>query len=103
MVKTKGKNKKKKLATKLHHEADRDDMESDDLSSSARPAMQEVYLPGDPINEDEELVREESAYEMFHEAQTGTYVTMIRPRSHYIEKQKKCLSLFVFSFFTISR
>jgi hypothetical protein len=96
MVKTKGKNKKKKLATKLHHEADRDDMESDDLSSSARPTMQEVYLPG-------ELVREESAYEMFHEAQTGTYVTMIRPRSHYIEKQKKCLSLFVFSFFTISR
>jgi len=31
----------------------------------------QVYLPGDPLDEDEELVREESAYEMFHEAQTG--------------------------------
>ncbi|XP_065071674.1 glutamate-rich WD repeat-containing protein 1-like [Rhopilema esculentum] len=30
-----------------------------------------VYLPGDPIDENEELEFDKSAYEMYHEAQTG--------------------------------
>ncbi|XP_072044246.1 glutamate-rich WD repeat-containing protein 1-like [Amphiura filiformis] len=30
-----------------------------------------MYLPGDPIEGDEELIQDESAYQMYHQAQTG--------------------------------
>ena len=46
-------------------------MEADEVMAGDEQQAQQVYLPGDPLNEDEELVREDSAYEMFHEAQTG--------------------------------
>ena len=86
MVKTKGKNKqKKKSEPKLDDDQEYEDMDSEEVvaaaSASSKPGKQ-VYLPGDPLNEDEELVREESAYEMFHEAQTGKYVRAMNCASY---------------------
>ena len=77
MVKPKSKTKKKKLAKTPNDDEDYEDMDEGGLETgaTAKKGAQEVYLPGDPLKEDEELVREDSAYEMFHEAQTGKCVT----------------------------
>ncbi|XP_022108396.1 glutamate-rich WD repeat-containing protein 1-like isoform X2 [Acanthaster planci] len=44
------------------------DMEESDGEGGER----RVYLPGDPLDEGEMLVRDDSAYHMYHQAQTGT-------------------------------
>ncbi|XP_037944787.1 glutamate-rich WD repeat-containing protein 1 [Teleopsis dalmanni] len=49
---------------------DSDDMENDsDEGEPNKP--KEVYLPGKPLDKDEELVCDESAYVMLHQASTG--------------------------------
>lgn len=55
-----------------------EDMENSDDSSDeegednqAESGKPEVYLPGKPLDADEELVCDESAYVMLHQARTG--------------------------------
>ncbi|CAF1221412.1 unnamed protein product, partial [Didymodactylos carnosus] len=50
-----------------------EDMESDTTGTATAATSSKVYLPGDPLNEDEELIRDDNAYELFHEAQTGNF------------------------------
>lgn len=45
--------------------------DEDDEEMAEESEEKKVYLPGDPIAEGEELVFDESAYTMYHQAQTG--------------------------------
>jgi hypothetical protein len=47
------------------------EMESDGNSRAGDENKVQIYLPGQPLKEDEELVCDESAYVMLHEVQTG--------------------------------
>jgi len=47
------------------------EMESDENSRAGDEKNIQIYLPGQPLKEDEELVCDESAYVMLHEVQTG--------------------------------
>ena len=46
--------------------------ENGDEEMNEESGEKKIYLPGDPIAEGEELVFDESAYMMYHQAQTGT-------------------------------
>ncbi|RVE54099.1 hypothetical protein evm_001222 [Chilo suppressalis] len=48
-----------------------EDMEGVDEGSNAEDEAPKTYLPGQPLQEDEQLVCDQSAYVMLHQAQTG--------------------------------
>jgi hypothetical protein len=47
------------------------EMEGDGSVRNEDEKNVQVYLPGQPLKEDEELICDESAYVMLHEVQTG--------------------------------
>lgn len=54
-------------------EEEDEEMKDENEANGVEEKEQEnVYLPGDPIEEDEELTFDKSAYEMYHAAQTGS-------------------------------
>ena len=54
----------------MEAEMDVSDRESDSEDDTKQQTAK-VYLPGQEIKDDEELVCDESAYMMYHQAQTG--------------------------------
>lgn len=48
-----------------------DSSDSDDDNKEVKGTQSEVYLPGKPLDADEVLVCDESAYVMLHQARTG--------------------------------
>lgn len=57
------------------------------------PERRKVYLPGQPLNSDEELVCDPSAYIMLHEANSGMPryqlpISIYHLQEHYVKKDK---------------
>ncbi|GBP55922.1 Glutamate-rich WD repeat-containing protein 1 [Eumeta japonica] len=52
-------------------ESDDDDMEEEDEDDDDESSSPKIYLPGQPLKEDEQLICDQSAYIMLHQAQTG--------------------------------
>lgn len=59
------------MDVEFDHINDDDEEETASGSEDEEDESKEVYLPGKPIDEDEELVCNESAYVMLHQAHTG--------------------------------
>lgn len=52
-------------------EGEDNEMDEGDDNSDAGNDVPKTYLPGQPLKEDEQLVCDQSAYVMLHQAQTG--------------------------------
>ncbi|CAH1977313.1 unnamed protein product [Acanthoscelides obtectus] len=59
------------LVEEKESESDEQDQEMDEEGSQEQNQDSKVYLPGQPLEEGEELVCDQSAYIMYHQAQTS--------------------------------
>lgn len=52
-------------------DTDDDDNGEENTNQGGKKTLKSVYLPGQPLEHDEELICDESAYIMLHQAHTG--------------------------------
>lgn len=57
--------------TKIEEDDETIDDEENETEDGAEPNVEEIYLPGKPMGEDEELNFDKSAYVLYHAAETG--------------------------------
>ena len=61
-------------------EGEEEEDDNDGEEESSGPAQ--TYLPGKPLEEGEELVCDENAYVMLHQANTGDFINITKRMNH---------------------
>ena len=71
-------------------EDDSEESDEEEEGEGEESEKKKVYLPGETMEENEQLVMDESAYAMYHQAQTGTTYMSMTGMSPTILNQFTC-------------